>query len=462
MSRLFISASIIGAMLGMGRLAVSTSWGAEDESASYIEEATPAEVQPQATGVDELAIDEDAASNLAADDDASTDAASVEPASAADTTTPASARGSEAEFGEPDLVADEARAAVKINAEPQEQPELEIIRERYPNGAVKIERSVAQDATGNYVNEGVFRMWDSKGALSVEGNYHHGARDGVWNRWLRPADAEMLSKLPYNSFPGPFISQATFVNDKLDGHWTIYDARQRKISQFEYADGQRDGRMTWWFPNGRRMREAQYSEGDLDGQLIEWSIDGKVVTKETFQHGRRLAGHIDKDAAGNKKTEGVFLFAKEVEKTPDDWWNCRLATHIKQGKDEKHGPFITWYPRGQRQSEGEYRNDVQVGKFSWWYANGQKAIEGGYADGEQEGKWVWWHENGQKSIQGDYTKGHPSGRWTWWNEDGKIARSTEMESGAGEVVNVPEKPQARPPVRSGAKPGTLPGYRQVR
>ena len=74
------------------------------------------------------------------------------------------------------------------------------------------------------------------------------------------------------------------------------------------------------------------------------------------------------------------------------------------------------------------------------------------SDGEQEGKWVWWHQNGQKSIQGEYTKGHPSGHWTWWNEDGKVARSTEMENGSGEIVLMPEKSQSRSPVRSGARP----------
>ena len=64
-------------------------------------------------------------------------------------------------------------------------------------------------------------------------------------------------------------------------------------------------------------------------------------------------------------------------------------------------------------------------------------LEGEYADGEQQGKWVWWHENGQKSIQGDYENGHPMGQWTWWNTDGKVARSSEMERGAGEIVQTP-------------------------
>ena len=355
-------------------------------------------------------------------------------------------------MGEPNPIADDAGDADKLAPAQEDEPELETIRERYPNRTVKIERSVSQDKNGNYVNNGPWRMWDQKGTLIAEGKYRHGQREGVWNRWYRASEVELLTKLPYNGFVGPFISQATFVDGKLDGNWTIYDSRQHKISQWEFVDGVRDGRFTWWFPNGHKMREIEYVEGDIDGQLIEWSIDGKVATKDTYQRGRKLAIRADKDAAGEKKSEGRYLFAREIEKTPDDWWNAKLATYVKEGKDEKHGPWVAWYPKGQRQNEGEYRNDVQVGKFTWWFPNGQKALEGAYSDGEQEGKWVWWHQNGQKSIQGDYTKGHPSGHWTWWNEDGKVARSTEMENGAGEIVLMPEKPQTRTPIRSGARP----------
>jgi antitoxin component YwqK of YwqJK toxin-antitoxin module len=208
------------------------------------------------------------------------------------------------------------------------------------------------------------------------------------------------------------------------------------------------------------MREIEYNKGEIDGQLLEWSLDGKLVIKDTYQHGRKLAGRTEKAPNGAKKTEGLYLFAKEVVRTPDDWWTATLAVYTKQGKDEKHGPWVSWYPNGQKQAEGEFRNDVQVGKFVWWYANGQKQIEGVYTDGEQQGPWVWWHENGQKSIRGEYTKGHPSGRWTWWNVDGKVARSTEMEQGAGEIVQMPEKPQ--PQARSSTRPDAMPSQPRAR
>ena len=180
---------------------------------------------------------------------------------------------------------------------------------------------------------------------------------------------------------------------------------------------------TWWHANGRKMREIEYRDGDIDGQLIEWGPEGAVLLKETYQAGRKLAEKTSNYPDGSKKSQGMYLFAKDVEKTPDDWWNCKLVTTTKTGKDEKHGPWTTWHSNGQRQLEGTYEHDLQVGLFTWWHANGQKALEGRFETGKQDGNWTWWYATGQKSIQGEYAKGNPTGRWTWWKEDGKVAQS---------------------------------------
>jgi antitoxin component YwqK of YwqJK toxin-antitoxin module len=311
---------------------------------------------------------------------------------------------------------------------------IEVIRERYPNRSVKIEREVTQDAEGNYVNHGSWKMWDPQGSLVAEGQYHYGERAGVWNRWFRTGEVELLKAVPYNAFKGPFISQASFEAGRLSGKWTIFDSSQHKISEFEFVDGERHGDFTWWFPNGQKMRECHYESGEMNGQLVEWAQDSRVVTQVTFDHGRRLGSRAEKHTAGGNKSEGRILFAKEILQTGDDWWNAKPAVYTKQGKDERHGHWTVWFPNGQKQVEGDYDHDVQIGEFTWWYANGQRSLQGEYTDGEQQGKWVWWYENGQKSIVGEYSQGHPMGRWTWWNEEGKVARASDMAQGAGEIV----------------------------
>jgi len=128
------------------------------------------------------------------------------------------------------------------------------------------------------------------------------------------------------------------------------------------------------------------------------------------------------------------LFARDVEQTPDDWWNCKIHTATKTGKDEKHGAWTSWHSNGQKQLEGTYEHDVQVGPFTWWHSNGQKALEGRFESGKQDGVWTWWYASGQKSIHGEYARGNPTGRWTWWKEDGKVAQSADLSHSEGVVV----------------------------
>ncbi|HWB10882.1 MAG TPA: toxin-antitoxin system YwqK family antitoxin [Pirellulales bacterium] len=315
--------------------------------------------------------------------------------------------------------------------------EVEVIRERFPNGSIHIEREVTQDADGNYINHGSWKMFDERGTIIAEGYYRNGERDGTWNRWYRAKEADLFAKAPYSQFTGPYVSQATFRNGRLDGKWAIYDSKQRKISEWSFANGARDGKSVLYFATGHKMQEIDYHAGEIDGQYNEWNADGRQTVKDTYKAGRKLGTKVEYFANKQKKTEGMYLHAKEIEQTPDDWWTVKLATYTKQGKDEKHGVWVSWYQSGQKQMQGEYRNDLQVGKFEWWYENGQIALRGKYDSGKQVGKWTWWHPNGQKSTQGEYADGNPTGRWRWWDTNGRVHETADLSHGDTKVVDVP-------------------------
>lgn len=315
--------------------------------------------------------------------------------------------------------------------------EAEIIRERFPSGSIHIEREVTQDADGNYINHGSWKMFDERGTIVAEGHFANGERDGTWNRWYRGNEADLFGKLPYQQFAAPFVSQASFENGKLQGRWGIYDSKQRKISEWHFAEGNREGRSTWYYANGRKMREIDYHNGEIHGEHNEWNADGHQTVKDAYRDGRKLATKIDHFPNKQKKTEGMYLHAREVVQTPDDWWTAKIATYVRQGKDEKHGQWISWYQSGQKQMHGEYRNDLQVGKFQWWYENGQIALQGSYDNGKQVGKWTWWHQNGQKSTQGEYVDGNPTGRWRWWDTNGRVHETADLTHGDTKVVELP-------------------------
>jgi antitoxin component YwqK of YwqJK toxin-antitoxin module len=311
----------------------------------------------------------------------------------------------------------------------------ETIQERYPDGRVKIERGVAQDERENYVNHGPWRMWDEQGNLIAEGAYRNGKRDGKWQRWYQPNEVELLSTPPFNLFTGPYLSEATFSDGELNGQWTITDQAKLKVCEWNFAAGRRDGESIWYYHTGRKMRVINYLNGQIHGELLEWDINGNPVTRVQYEDGRRHEKTVQTYPDGQKKIEGMVLQARLLMKTPDDWWEAKMATYVTKGKDQKHGPWTAWYSNGQQRFAGEYQLDKPAGSFTWWHPNGQKSLQATYEAGMKQGEWTWWHPNGQKSIQGRYRDDSPAETWIWWHDTGKVAQRVDFSHAGATMVS---------------------------
>ena len=312
----------------------------------------------------------------------------------------------------------------------------ETIQERFASGAVKVERQVVQDAAGNYVNHGLWSQFDEKGRLVARGEYTWGQRDGAWSRIHLPTGKDLYSQPEYKAFQAPFVSEATFDHGQLHGTWTVYDARNRKASEFAFERGRRHGKSIWLQPYGKKRREEAYEQDHLDGERVEWNEKDQVTSRRMFKQGRELAKKTKLYRPGQSQTEAIYLFARKTAEIDYDWWNGAIVEKVtgKDGADQRHGPFVAWYPNGQKKLEGQYQDDKPVGKFVWWYDNGQKAIEGEYVVGQQTGTWAWWHANGQKALQGAYQSGAEFGKWTWWKQDGQVSNAMQFSEQDGDTA----------------------------
>ena len=333
---------------------------------------------------------------------------------------------------------------------PLDQTPVEVVRERYASGVIRIEREVTQDADGNFIPHGLWRQFDETGRLIAEGRYVESRKEGIWRRLYQGDDAPLLATEPYRNFTPPFISQATFLRGQLHGKWQITDAKQRKIHEITFVEGERNGAATWYYPSGQVMLQAQYEQGRATGELAHYGVDSQLIAKETYELGRKIAPRIEyyDERQQTKRFEATFLHAALAIRTPDDWDTASLAVFEPRGQDEKHGPFTAWHPNGQLARQGEFRYDLPVGTFLYWYPNGQKQMEGTYIDGRQDGQWTWWHENGLKAISGAYRDATAIGLWQWWEPTGKLAQKADLS----------ERPIAGPP----PEPDTEPHEAKVR
>ncbi|NUQ65496.1 MAG: hypothetical protein HUU20_23760 [Pirellulales bacterium] len=316
---------------------------------------------------------------------------------------------------------------------------VEVVQERYPSGKMKVRREVTLDSNGSYILHGEWSMWNEMGNQIATGKYRNNQRQGRWTRSHSGSDCELFSEMPYKEFTAPFISQADFEDGRLHGKWTISDSQGRKISEAEYAKGVLHGLYTLYYPSGQVMREAVFRNGLIDGYLHHYEKDSTLVVDEIYQEGRKLAPKVEYDKAGKKKSEGIYLHARHVIESADDWWNARPVKYVKTGDDVQHGCWTGWYPSGQKRVEGIYEYGLQEGQFTWWFANGQQAVVGNFKKGKPHGVWAWWHENGQKATSGQYTDGEPSGAWAYWQENGQLAEKTDFSPTADTVLVEPKQ-----------------------
>jgi antitoxin component YwqK of YwqJK toxin-antitoxin module len=308
--------------------------------------------------------------------------------------------------------------------------DTEEVVERYPNGRIKIKRHVTQDNQRNYINHGPWTLFDMEGNPVATGYYKQGKRDGAWSR-LQPKASKRFDGPAYKGFTQPFVWEAMFTNDVLNGKWTMIDAEGRQIRNWEFQDGRLEGNSIDWFPDGKKRRELNFIQGIPQGELREWDDKGKLIVQLTYRDGRPHRPFLEKHSTGDKKLQGWHLGPKEMVRVTFNWWEGTMRVDLMEveGKEVRHGPWTAWHENGVKQYEGEYQNDKPVGLHTWWYANGQKQISGHFVGGRETGRWTWWHDNGFKSIEGEFIEGKREGHWTAWHRTGQKSQSGKYAAG---------------------------------
>ncbi|WP_158617644.1 toxin-antitoxin system YwqK family antitoxin [Corallococcus sp. CA049B] len=93
------------------------------------------------------------------------------------------------------------------------------------------------------------------------------------------------------------------------------------------------------------------------------------------------------------------------------------------------GPYVDFWPNGQKQSEGQYLEGFRSGHWTYWDANGVKTGETDFAAGDYHGTRVQFFANGKPKMIEQYQKGIRNGTVQELSEDGKVVRESRFEKG---------------------------------
>ena len=312
----------------------------------------------------------------------------------------------------------------------QTNDDQETIVERDAAGRIRLEREVALDQNENFVNHGIYNIYDEAGLIVGGGEYAWGQKNGPWKRvYKTQQEAPVLMQFG-QGFTGPFVSEANFTDDKLDGVWFVTDKTGRIVFHWEFANGVRHGVSTWFDARGNTRQQIRYDNDQVDSDVI--SIIGKEQKiLQRYIYGRKLVPDVEKFANGRVKRQGHVLMPKEVTRINVDWWNAEAQeTFIrKSGEMVRHGEFKFWYANGRPQLTGAYNVGREIDDFVWYYDNGLKQTEGSYTDGLRDGTWSEWYANGAAKGTGVYTDGVRVGPWRSWHENGMRRRDASFQAG---------------------------------
>lgn len=175
-------------------------------------------------------------------------------------------------------------------------------------------------------------------------------------------------------------------------------------------------------------------------------------------------------ADNSAKLTDPYVVKNERDVEPTRSYNTEYIT--------VEGPYVRWYPGGQKYQEGQMVDGKEEGEWRLWHPNGQPASISFYVSGKRNGwedEWSesgvmtkhchfkddlldgvctmwyengakqserthrqgasislenWWHENGQLKTQGSRNdNGELQGEWRNWDRNGNLTRQSWYENG---------------------------------
>ncbi len=313
-------------------------------------------------------------------------------------------------------------------------PKGELVKQRYPNGAIHIERWVTETADGDFVNHGAYTEYDPAGQVARSGDYENGLRHGSWSQLITADEIKQLVGQLGGSFKAPFFSKVDFAQGQMSGNWTCSDADGKPVFVWGFKEGARSGLSSWFDGSGEIIRAVTYRDNLAHGPAkVIVTKDGKPEDIQ-FEEGR-MRHHVEQwypASKGSKRTlksQDWYLVPTPLNLAAHDWEANRVEHQNVNEEDRiRHGLSVSYYPNGNRQAQGEYNYGKRTGTFSWWYSNGQERTVGAFEDDVEQGEWTWYHENGMKEARGNYNAGEKIATWSVWDPTGKLVQRANTDT----------------------------------
>lgn len=155
---------------------------------------------------------------------------------------------------------------------------IDTVETTYADGSVQERYEAYKDTHGEWVQHGLYTMWNEDGVMLLQYEATHGVRNGK-----------------YRSF---------YPSGRLE-------------AEYEYVDDQPHGKAVFLYESGQEMRVENYVNGVKDGPEIQYYENGKTKYEGTYVQGKPHGVYHKYYPNGEHESTGKYDMGELVSEQED-------------------------------------------------------------------------------------------------------------------------------------------------
>lgn len=274
------------------------------------------------------------------------------------------------------------------------------------------------------------------GSLKEQYPYKDGKGNGTGNGYFETGELKYTYQMSEDDLNGSYLvyykngklkEELSFKDDQRDGEYKSFHPNDSLSEIGNYVEGQRNDAWKGYFSNGRLSYEGQYASDEPVGEWLLYYPNGSLKRKENYNDNGQQNGTIewfDEDGMLHSLREyenGTLIGYKYFDK------ENTLLFEIRDPEGNMN--YSSYYPTGQKYSEGKLTNGLLNGSYTTYHLNGNVYQKGEMLEDYWHGSYTEYDENGNVKMKGTYEEGTLNGYYQTFFDNGKMEKQSWLDDG---------------------------------
>ncbi len=225
---------------------------------------------------------------------------------------------------------------------------------------------------------------------------------------------------------GKLIRDGMLKDGAYVDKWNFYDENEVRTNETIYIDSAHQV-TTYFFPSGKVEGKGNWLNDQREGVWVYYYEDGTLKSKCDYKNGLRDGKWEWYNAQGVLEESGMYRNDKKFGywETYYDGAKYLMQKGSYDTAGRSTGPWVYYYPNGNKKSEGEMLNNGNEGPWKFYHSNGKLSAEGNLSKGKYEGIIKFYSESGALVEKSGYSRDTLHGHFISYFENGNIKAEGE-------------------------------------